>query len=447
MLKTSHDYLDKWNLSESRHRYLQTLERHQVPEHIQTHYQRWVKWFISQGFELQRDINDTLESIRLATQELDIAEWQRRQSILACRIWLELFPDESVNQNEIAFEASNFQMEWDLLTRSLHNVLQTRRYSVRTQEAYLGWWKRFAREVKCRPGEITEAHLSGYIEHMVVVKSVAASTQNQLLSALQMLWKVGLGKEDFDGKKLLRAPESSYIPFVLTKEQIRMLLAGSTTEWRLLFSLAYGCGLRLNEALNLRIRDVAVERGLVIIQAGKGGKSRSVPFPSSLNSEVACHLLERRALYEADLLAGSAIVDLPHALARKSDVAARSWDWQYFFATKNLLRHPDTNELIRWHPLESTVQRNFKMVCRRFGIPESTHFHTLRHSYATHLLEAGVSIREIQARLGHANLETTMIYTHVRSPTSLAARSPLDELDIPGLREAGLLYLCDFVVE
>jgi integron integrase len=348
---------------------------------------------------------------------------------------MELFPIDSSDSHSPIIAPLNPHPEWNMLMQSLHNVLKTRRYSVRTQEAYIGWWKRFVREVNCSPAELTEMHLRGYIEKMVIVKLVAASTQNQLLSALQMLWKVGLGRDDFDGRKLLRAPESSYIPFVLTKEQIRILLAGSTQEWRLLFSLAYGCGLRLNEALNLRIRDVAVERGLVIIQAGKGGKSRTIPFPSTLKSEATYHLLERRALFEADVLAGTATVHLPNALARKSNMAAQSWDWQYFFATKNLLRHPQTHELIRWHPLESTVQRNFKTICRRFGIPESAHFHTLRHSYATHLLEAGVSIREIQERLGHANLETTMIYTHVRSPTSLASRSPLDEIEIPGLRE------------
>jgi len=434
MLKTTYDYLELWNQPENRQQYLEILAKHNAPESTWKYFQGWVKWFISQGFELQRDIEDTLESIRLATLKMSIFEVSRRQCLTACRLWMELFPDAQVLGNVSSDKSLNTQTEWDMLIHTLHNVLQTRRYSVRTQEAYLGWWKRFSREVNCLPSEVTEAHLREYLEKMVVVRSVAASTQNQLLSALLMFWKVGLGREDFDGKQLLRAPESSYIPFVLSKEQIRMLLAGSSLEWRLLFSLAYGCGLRLNEALNLRIKDVAVDRGLVIIQDGKGGKSRSVPFPSSLGSEVRCHLLERRALYEADLIAGNAAVDLPHAMARKSGVAASSWDWQYFFATKNLLRHPQTKALIRWHPLESTVQRNFKTICRRFNLPESAHFHTLRHSYATHLLEAGISIREIQARLGHANVETTMIYTHVRSPSSLAAKSPLDDLDVPGLR-------------
>jgi integron integrase len=338
------------------------------------------------------------------------------------------------NSGKIQSDVIPIKDAWAVLIRSLEGVLATRRYSERTQEAYVGWWRRFARDVGIAPQDLEEQHLRIYLETLVMKKNVASSTQNQVLSALIMLWKVGLGRGEFEGKGLLRAPESSYIPYVLSRELVRILLAGATSEWRLMFSLAYGCGLRLNETLNLRIKDVEVARGLVIIQCGKGGKSRSLPFPKSLETEVEAHLRERKALYEVYVNNENAEVDLPHAQARKATIAATSWDWQYFFASRSLLRHPRSGKLMRWHPLDSTVQKNFKATCRKCGISEQAHFHTLRHSFATHLLESGVSIREIQERLGHAALDTTMIYTHVRSPSSLAARSPLDDMDVPGLR-------------
>jgi integron integrase len=282
--------------------------------------------------------------------------------------------------------------------------------------------------VNCSPDQVTEGLMKKYLEYMVFEKSVAATTQNQVLSALIMFWKIGLSRGEFEGRQFLRAPESKYIPFVLTKEEIRVFLAGSGREWRPLYSLAYGCGLRLNEALNLRVKDLQIERGLVIIHAGKGGKDRSLPFPVSLREMFAEFMKERRAMYDADLHAGFAEVDLPGALSRSSPAKALSWDWQYVFACSQPLTNPINGKKVRWHLLDSTVQKNFKSNCRRCGISEQAHFHTLRHSYATHLLESGVSIREIQERLGHANLDTTMIYTHVRKPSSISARSPLDEV-------------------
>ena len=442
MKANSYEYKDVWDDRENRKKFLDLLVAKKVPEDAYTFYGRWVKWFISQGFELFRDVEETLAKVLESLQELMVEEWKQRQCVTACRLWLFLFSPEApdgvslskASVAEVALE-DGVKKQWEMLIAALHKILQTRRYSMRTMEAYLGWWRRFSEAVHCSPEELTELHLREYIEKMVVVRNIASSTQNQLFSALQVLWSLGLNRPPFEGRELLRAPESSYIPFVFSREQVRVLLAGATAEWRLLFALAYGCGLRLNEALSLRIKDVSLERGLVIIQHGKGGKSRSLPFPSSLKNEVDHHLLERRAMYEADLHAGYAEVDLPGALAVKSPHLAKSWDMQYFFPTKNPLREPESGRLFRWHPLESTVQRNFKIICRRCNLPEPAHFHTLRHSYATHLLEAGVSIREIQARLGHSCLETTMIYTHVRSPSSLTAGSPLDGMEVPGLRE------------
>jgi site-specific recombinase XerD len=381
-MKTSYEYVDLWNIKENRTRFSDELNRRGVEEFRHSYYFGHVKWFISQGFELCRDMDETLAFVRKARDLLGGYEMVIRQCLSSCRLWMTLFPlDYSACQVKdvscpAIVERNVAGEDWTVLFRSLEGVLATRRYSRRTVEAYVGWWRRFSKEVNCTPQELSEEHLRIFLEKLVLQKNIAASTQNQVLCALIMLWKIGLGRGEFDGKSLLRAPESHHIPFVLSQDQIRVLLAGASIHWRLLFSLAYGCGLRLNEALSLRIKDVDFERGLVIVHAGKGGKDRSLPFPASLRTEVEAHLLERRAIYTADLHAGNATVDLPFAMARVSPMKASSWDWQYFFASGNLLRHPDSGVLMRWHHLESTVQRNFKAVCRRSGISEQAHFHT-----------------------------------------------------------------------
>lgn len=433
-MKSSYEYLEIFQSEKNVAYFLEELCARSVVEKHRIHCVRWVRWYISAGFEICRSIDDSLKVLHQFLCAHDYQDWQIKQCMASCRLWMMLFPPEYIgDQHETISDDAKGGLSWEILFRSLENILATRRYSQRTREAYVGWWKRFSQTVNCAPEALELHHLKNYLEGMVINNHIASSTQNQLLCALVMLWKIGLGRGEFDGKNLLRAPDSRYIPFVFSQNEIRIFLAGAGTDWRLLFSLAYGCGLRLNETLNLRTKDIQIERGLVIIHNGKGGKDRSLPFPASLAFGMEQHFLERRALYEVDLSRNQAAVDLPFAMSRNSPAKASSWDWQYVFATRNLLRHPDTGILMRWHHLDSTVQRQFKIICRKCGLSEQAHFHTLRHSYATHLLEAGVSIREIQVRLGHANLETTMVYTHVRTPSSLTSRSPLDQIIVPGL--------------
>lgn len=418
-MKSSAEFRELWMNDNIRNNYDHVLDSYRLSPEQKRYYRLWVRWYISQGFPICRKEEDSLNFVRRDMLSREEAEYKIHTCLNAVQIWLKEYGEK---------ECDVIKNSWTTLIESLKRLLRVKRYSPRTVEAYCGWWERFAQEQKCVPEDLKECAIKNFVESMVLKKNVSASTQNQLFSALQKLWVDGLKHEFLNVGNLLRASDTTYLPFVLTREQIKILLAGSPAEWKLLFSLAYGCGLRLNEALNLRIKDVSLDRDLVIVQTGKGGKSRSLPFPNSLKAAAEIHLTERQKLYDNDLVAGFAQVDMPNALGRKYPKLETSWDYQYFFASKNLMRHPESGKFVRWHPLESTVQRNFKEVCRRCQLPECAHFHTLRHSFATHLLEAGISIREIQERLGHAKLDTTMIYTHVRSPSALAAHSPLDLL-------------------
>ena len=418
-MKSSAEFRELWMDDKVRDNYDHILDGYRLSPEQKRYYRLWVRWYISQGFPICREEDASVDSVRRDMLSRGEADYKIHTCLNAVRIWLREYGEK---------ESDVVKDSWTSLIDGLKKLLEVKRYSPRTVEAYYGWWLRFAREQRCAPGDLKELAIQSFVERMVLKKNVSASTQNQLFCALQKLWIDGLKHNSLDVKNLLRASDTTYLPFVLTREQVKILLAGSPAEWKLLFSLAYGCGLRLNEALNLRIKDVSPDRDLVIVQAGKGGKSRALPFPDSLKAAAEIYLKERRKLYEDDLTAGFAQVDLPNALGRKYPKLETSWDYQYFFASKNLLRHPESGKFVRWHPLESTVQRNFKEVCRRCQLPECAHFHTLRHSFATHLLEAGISIREIQERLGHAKLDTTMIYTHVRTPSALAAHSPLDLL-------------------
>ena len=426
-MKNSNDLISIWNDEHHRTTFLEGLYSRGVGKAAMPFYVKWVKWYIGRGFALHMDDQNSLNEVTRSLSGFTLEEWRIRQGLTAIGAWLE-YSRSIILEEASTVKDSEFLGQWDALIKSLENSLSMQRFSVRTIEAYVGWWKRFSVFVAMSPPSLTENDIKRFMEYIVFKNGVSAATQNQALSALSTLWVQGIGKEELSLKSLLRAPESLHIPFVLSQSQIRLLLMASHPDWRLLFSLAYGCGLRLNESLNLRIKDLDFDKGLVFIRNGKGGKDRSLPLPSSLAEEMTLFMKLRRLVYEEDFKLGQAEVDVPNAIGRKMPRLPTSWDFQYVFASSNLLKHPQSGKPMRWHHLESTVQKNFKTTCRKVGLPEMAHFHTLRHSYATHLLEAGVSIREIQVRLGHSNLETTMIYTHVRSPNPLTTRSPIDLL-------------------
>lgn len=313
------------------------------------------------------------------------------------------------------------------LLDEVRNVLRVRHYSIRTEEAYVQWIKRFIYfHNKKHPADMGEAEISAFLTHLAVSKNVTASTQNQALSALLFLYKqvLGVKLEWLDG--VTRAKRPSRLPTVLPKEEVLRLLEGMNGVNGLIARLLYGTGMRLMEAMRLRVLDVDFDYRQIIVRQGKGAKDRTTVLPASLIEPLQQQLVHAKRLHEFDLKEGFGCVYLPFALARKYPNACHEWGWQYVFPSVNRAVDPRDGIVRRHHLDEKNVQRAMREAARQQGIHKRITPHTLRHCFATHLLEGGTDIRTLQELLGHNDVKTTQIYTHVMKRGGNAVRSPLD---------------------
>ena len=331
------------------------------------------------------------------------------------------------------------------LLEEVRNVLRLRHMSIRTEEAYVRWITEFLRFIKQQTGEWRHPRLLGnlevneYLTYLAVERKVAASTQNQAFSALLFLYREVL---QVDVKlDAVRAKRPERLPVVLSVDEVRRVLNGIPEgPFRLMAGLMYGSGLRLMEVCRLRVKDLDFGRYQITVRDGKGEKDRAVPFPHKLIAGLRQQLNEVRRLHQEDLQLGAGWVWLPYALSVKYPEAGRALGWQYVFPAKALSREPrpreadeagsssDTFQLRRHHIHETSVQKMMAAAVRHAGLTKPASCHTLRHSFATHLLEEGQDIRTIQELLGHADVSTTMIYTHVSQFGATGVRSPLDRL-------------------
>ncbi len=300
-------------------------------------------------------------------------------------------------------------------------------YSIRTEEQHVQWVRRFILfHGKRHPAEMGAAEVEQFLTHLAVAARVAPSTQNQAKSALLFLYREVLRVELpwLDG--VTQAPARPHLPVVLTEEEVRSVMAGLTgTHW-LIASLLYGAGLRLMEAVRLRVKDVEFSRREVVVRDGKGAKDRLTMLPTRLVDPLRNHLARVRELHERDLADGNGAVYLPHALERKYPRAPHEWGWQYVFPSAKLSVDPRSGVNRRHHVDEKGIQRAMKNAVRGAGIVKPASPPTLRHSFATHLLQAGYDIRTVQELLGHSDVSTTMIYTHVLNRGGRGVLSPLD---------------------
>ena len=310
----------------------------------------------------------------------------------------------------------------------LRTAARTRHLSRRTERAYVQWTKRFIRFHGLRhPDELSGRDVNAFLSHLAVTRGVSTSTQSQALAALVFLYRYVLGRELGELGELVRVHRRRRQPLVLTQDEVRRILDRIDTDHRLFFALLYGSGMRLLECLRLRIKDVDLGFQQITVRDGKGFKDRMTVLPSSLRRPLESHIATVHALFGARQRAGCAEVYLPDALARKWPSAAREWPWQYLFPAPTPARDPATGRQ-RYHHLQlRTVQRVFARAVRAAAVPKPASCHTLRHSFATHLLEMGYDIRTVQELLGHRHLKTTMIYTHVLNK-GRAVSSPLDQL-------------------
>jgi integron integrase len=305
--------------------------------------------------------------------------------------------------------------------------LRVKHYSIRTEQAYVDWIRRYILfHHKRHPNEMGEKEITEFLTHLAIEKNVAASTQNQAFSALLFLYQQVLEQRLDFIDNVQRVTRPAKLPIVFTPNEARAILAHLKGDYRLMAELLYGSGLRLMECLRLRVKDIDFGYGHIIVRDGKGLRDRITVLPERLRRPLQLHLERVREIHQRDLAAKNGRVYLPFALERKYRNAGRSWPWQYVFPAGKLSTDPRSGEVRRHHVSENNLQKAVKTAIHRAGLRKAGSCHTFRHSFATHLLENGQDIRTVQELLGHKDVSTTMIYTHVLNRPGLAVRSPLD---------------------
>lgn len=423
-------------------------QRSLVDERYLPFYLKWVLRFLRSEFDREKlGSSDLLQcfSDQLARDDA-LEDWQRRQAMKAVELCLNVFLREQKNGMERGAEGmggsggatstspgrggtqpSKAEDEQAAL-REMKNLLKLRHYSPRTLQTYEEWVKQYfgyarSQKLTWNSGDTVRAWLS----YLATKRKVASSTQNQAFNAVLFLFRETL-KTDLPDMNAVRAKRGPKLPVVLTPGEVQKVLSCTEGTTGLMLRLTYGAGLRVSETVRLRVQDIDFGNETLLVRSGKGDKDRATTLPSSLTEALKTHLERVRALHEADLAKGFGAVWLPGALARKYPNAPTEWRWQYAFPAKNLSVDPESGVTRRHHTREQVIQRALQKAAIKADVPKHVTVHTLRHSFATHLLMQGVNIREVQELLGHQSVETTMIYTHVVRTMSARPQSPLDTL-------------------
>ncbi|PZD73819.1 Tyrosine recombinase XerD [Acaryochloris thomasi RCC1774] len=313
------------------------------------------------------------------------------------------------------------------LLDQVRDVMRTKHYAYRTEESYVQWIRRFILfHNKRHPQEMSEPEVEAFLTHLAVHQDVAASTQNQALSALLFLYRYVLKQPLGDSIDAVRAKQSQHLPTVLTTGEVKRLLQGMSGIQQLFAKLLYGSGMRLTEGLRLRVKDLDFGHSQITVRETKGKRDRVTVLPQTLTPLLQAHFTQVKQIHQDDLAQGYGEVYLPNALERKYPEANREWIWQYVFPSTKRSIDPRSGKTRRHHLDQSVIRKAVKRAAQKVGINKKVGCHTLRHSFATHLLENGYDIRTLQELLGHKDLKTTMVYTHVLNQGVLGVRSPLD---------------------
>jgi len=321
-------------------------------------------------------------------------------------------------------------MEKPRLFDQVRAVMRLKHRSIKTERAYWHWIKQFILfHGKKHPAEMNTPEVTAFLSYLAEKRNVSASTQNQAFNALLFLYREVL-EIDLEGRiNSVRAKKPKRLPVVMSREEVSRVLACMSGTNRIMAGLLYGCGMRLNEVLELRVKDVDFGCGLIIIREGKGKKDRSVMMPERLRAALSDQLQAISTQHEMDRERGAGHADLPDALERKYPNASVTLAWQYFFPSTSVITFKATGKRGRWHLHDSALQRAVSRAARKADVHKKVTCHTFRHSFATHMLEDGYDIRTIQELLGHKHVDTTMIYTHVVNKNRKGITSPMDRLE------------------
>jgi integron integrase len=451
-------------LSPARGKFLQRITSLSIKPSAREYYVRWAEsWTKAHGHQSAERTQAYFDALGRSTH---VADWQFRQAVDAARIlacdvlaipWASSFdwqglsdqarslqPDHRTLARETipvagasrhqsvpgASHSGDLESDLRILIDSLRREIRLKNMAVATEETYVYWNTRFIRYCHQKHGQSPQAAgppaITAYLDFLALERNVAPATQKQSLNAMVFLTKHVFGIEEFTLDHITPARGARRPPVVMTREEVRSVFAHLEDPWKLIAQVMYGSGLRLMEAMRLRVKDLDFGQGTITIHDGKGGKHRVVTLPKAIEQRFQEHLSKAREKHLQDVAVGAGDVHMPEALLRKWPNASREWCWQYLFPSATLCPHPRTGKIARHHLHESSMQRQFRDVIRKASIPKRATCHTLRHSFATHLLESGTDIRTVQSLMGHASVETTMIYLHVMKRPGAGGPSPLD---------------------
>ena len=445
-------------------KYLNLLLKKRIPEKQQRWYVKRVEDFLKRhpGRHLQDFTAADVEAyLRLHSSDATLSVWQYRQIVDALQLlfvdfastplaqsfdwayWKEAFVDsrpdkqsplKDVHPDKLVADYASVTFPGgsgaDDVLKAMARAIRSRHYSIRTEKSYIDWAARFLRSLKDKPVEaVVRTDVEEFLSALVLERNVAASTQNLALNAISFLLTQVLGreKEEFSFKHSKRPRR---LPVVLSIDEVSALLSAMSGKYQLMAGLMYGTGMRIMDCMRLRVQDVDFDYQQIIIRDGKGGKDRVVPLPKRYIAPLAQQIEVVTALHEKDLAMGAGRVFLPHALDKKYANAATELIWQYLFPASKLSVDPRTGLSRRHHLHETTLQRAIRQAALKAKIRKKVSSHTLRHSFATHLLAAGQDIRTVQELLGHSDINTTMIYTHILNKPGVTVQSPVDTLQI-----------------
>ncbi len=408
------------------------MEKAKIPSKLVQNYRSWVNRFLQSYKFSSEDSSKNETSLKefLSKLSQQYDDWCIRQAQHAIRLYFYFIDHPKKHFSDTAaVEYGNYKPEDESLETRIKELLRLKHSSFRTEKTYLGWIKRFRSFTRTKSlAELDEQDLKRYLSYLAVEKKVTAATQRLAFNAILFFYRNIIRKEILGLQSVVPARAPRRLPVVLSKNEIIQIFNHLTGTSNLIAKVIYGGGLRLIECLSLRVKDIDFDRNCIVIKAGKGGKDRETVLPESIINELKLHLFHVKGIYDHDQRHSSGGVELPNALSRKYPNAATEWGWFWVFPSDKFSIDPVSRTAKRHFIYPSTFQRAFKEAVKAAGILKHATVHTLRHSFATHLVERGYDIRTIQELLGHSDVSTTMIYTHVASKNKLGVMSPADLL-------------------